>query len=270
MFERDIDDAFIRYMNKLGYQPIVVPRGGLLPPGVYRLSRGTAETGGRNRYILVRTLSSLVREKKRAAFDTQPARSVDLGDTDKTARAGKATVSFLDGLLARFGFSGASLKAAADQGRNVSFSFKGTEIREVLPGDLLDAIRDVPPEKFGLADLAAGVVHIAYGYIYARSIGVSVGGSQAAEIDLGANIDGAAKLGLGGKASKASGSTMSHGAGREPLAIAFSVARLDRKAGDYSLEFGVPQGAGAGPREAAGRRYLFETGRAFAIEEAEE
>jgi hypothetical protein len=232
-FERDLKDEFIKFLNSKGYMPILVQRVGLLPPTIYRLE-GT-------QYIRQADLVDWVegRPDLKELLKSTPRDANDFGKEMAAKKAGKISLGLTDQVISFFNKAfTAKLEAAADAGDDVKFSFKDCEVREVLPDKIMSVLNELPSKRFGAA-LGQKKVHIACEYLYARQVDISIGNKSGGSLNVGVEGGGVGKFGAEGEAKTTGGETASYGLGKgkEPVAIAFRVARVTFDNKKYDLEW---------------------------------
>src|SRR5262245_49340153 len=175
---------------------------------------------------------------------------------------------FLHRLLTAIGLGGtASLEAGAKAGQRVDFDFDEVEVRGVLPGLILEALEGVDPAKFGLKDLQANKIHIAYEYLYARKVNIQIGGNYKAGFEFGADPAEVAKFKAKLGANAAAGENMVYNGAKGVVAIAFRVGQLGHDEGKYTFNYEVGKGFGNAPWLGERERYICETGTVFDISE---
>jgi len=261
-FRRDLKDEFIKYLNSKGYMPILVPRVGLLPPTIYRLEG--------ERYIRQADLVAWLegRPDLKALLKTTPRDATDLTKQMAAKKGGKTSFSLLDKIISFFGSAVApKLEAAADAGDDVKFSFKDCQVREVVPDTVITVLNAVPSKKFGAA-LNAKKVHIACEYLYARQVEISVGKTFTGSINLGVDAPGVGRFDAEAHANSTGGESASYGSdgSKDPVAIAFRVARVTFENKKYELEWDGPPGTGLLPRQGAPKKpYLSLTGQIYEV-----
>jgi hypothetical protein len=259
---RDIHDPLIKYLNQRGYMPIVLPRGGLMPPTLYSLEG--------NRYVLIRSLASLVdkRADLKRVLQTTAWPTPELEKEIAALHAGKASIGFLGKILARLGIGGdPRIEAALDAGDDTRFKFEGVELRSVEPGLVLDVIRKLPQADFGDAALASHKLHIAYEYLYARKVSIGTGDVLDGSFKAGGKIAEVAEIGVSVQGKRTRAELTSYNGG-EPVAFAFKVGRLLRSKGAYGFEWQVQPGFGLAPEEEGPKPYLSRTGQVYEIDNA--
>lgn len=256
---RDPKDPLIRFLNKHGYMPIVVPRGGLLPPTVYTLED--------DRYVLIRSLVTLLDGHADLArkLETQPLPAADLERELQSKRGGEVSIGFLGKILAMLGLGGnPKIKAALNAGDDTRFEFEGVQIRSVEPGLVLEIVNQLPPDTLERAGLAGGKLHIAYEYLYARKVAIGAGDRIKGGFKAGADVAEVAKVGVSIEGNRTRAELASYN-GKEPVAFAFKVGKLTRRAGRFDFKWQAEPGMAFAPDEDGPKPYLPRSGQVYEV-----
>ncbi|MDQ6684009.1 MAG: hypothetical protein M3Z16_02675 [Pseudomonadota bacterium] len=265
---RDLNDQLIAFLNSKGYQPILLPKGGVQPPTVYILDKS------RQRYEMHRSFNSLLPPgvaPLAAALESAP--SFDKLQASK--QHGEVSVSFMRGLLEKFGIGGAPrIDALAKADADASFTFGKVRSRHIAIGTLEDAMAQQPgafaksvAQKFSPDDLDSGLIHVGYEYLYSNAIEMHQGGSVTGELAMSASAGDQAEIKVGAGAHREDGEGVRY-AGREPVAFAFRVAQLQRVDGAFRLRGWQSEGAGMNATDAERELYVYRTGQVFEITDA--
>jgi hypothetical protein len=251
---RDLSDRFIRYLNDRGYQPILVPRGGIVPPMVCLLD------SERGRYEFRNKLANLL-TRPAPGLDFTEAPAPEFNQAKISKSGGQVSIGFLQSIGKVFGAPKLDVSAEAD--RNNTFNFQDVIVRSVLTGPIESALQSgVKPEKLGdNDDFAAGRVHIAYDFLYARKIEMSRGTSAKGEGAASADGGPAATFKIGVHAAGTDVDNTKYD--NEPAAFAFRVAQVsyDDKAKRYRVRDVEPRGSGESEAGGPEERYVYETGQ---------
>ena len=269
MFARDLNDQLIAYLNSKGYQPILLGKAGIEPPSFFILDKA------QQRYVLLRSFNSVlpVGVAPVAAGPLLPA--MEFARITASKQHAEVSVSFMKGLLERFGIGGAPrLDALAKADADAAFSFGDVHYRRVDLGDLEDAMAQDPKafaKSFALkltrAELDAGLIHVGYEYLYSGAVEMHQGGSVTGKVAMSASFAKAAKVKAGLGAQGQAGERMGHD-GDEPVAFAFRVAQLQLVDGIFRLRGWQREGAGMNATDAEREPYVYRTGQVFEISEA--
>jgi hypothetical protein len=222
-------DALVRALNKLGYQPVFLPRSGVKPPELYSYVRDNQR--------LVR-LGALA-EALPAAADLKPSKG-ELGNIDlhySSSKNLKGAVSFLQAALQCIGISAVPKIDLGFAGANeFAFALTGLHYLSVDPVRLNKLIKDLDTTGIPAEHLKEGRLHIAYEYAYASELLMSRGDKQ----EFNAGIDGKVgefiDLGTKGSVALASRSTLSFkGNAGAVAAFAYKAGRLVREGGHWAF-----------------------------------
>ena len=218
------NDALVIELNARGYNPILMPRTGAVPPEIYLYDIDTQSLtrwGRLGACVPPGALPSTLNEGELP----------DLQHRATSKKGASAGGSFLKNGLACIGIDAApKLDLSFAQGHDLTFSFTGTTFRGLDPADIGAAVAQFNPGAIPASQVAAGMVHIAYEYAYATSLLLSTADTVSAGIDFKAlKID--HFIDLGGKATvaavdKTTLSFTGHGA---PAAFACKVGRLEKR-----------------------------------------
>ena len=136
---RYLSDRFIRYLNDRGYQPILVPRGGIVPPMVCLLD------SERGRYEFRNKLANLL-TRPAPGLDFTEAPAPEFNQAKISKSGGQVSIGFLQSIGKVFGAPKLDVSAEAD--RNNTFNFQDVIVRSVLTGPIESALQSgVKPEK---------------------------------------------------------------------------------------------------------------------------
>jgi hypothetical protein len=173
-------DAFVRLLNGYGYQPVFLPRTGLVPPELYDFVRPRLVRRG--------PLSDYIKEV--AGF---PVSSGELGNLDGKLTSGKnfgAAVDFLKQALAMLGIDAIPKVDLSFTGaKEFVFSFSDVKFQEVNPSKLdqvLQSLKTPPaiPDEY----VDKGGLHIIYQYAYASTLRMSRADGRKFDTDISGNV----------------------------------------------------------------------------------
>ena len=222
-------DALVKELNRLGYQPVFLPRTAVTPPELYNYER-------ENRRLVRRgALSNYLP----AALALQPARG-QLGNVAYKYTSEKkldAAVSFLETALKCIGITAVpKIDLGFTGSRSFSFAFTDVEYLSVDPARLDQVIRDMSTSGIPTTYVDAGQLHVAYEYAYARELLMSRADKKAFASDISGAIGTYIDLGVQGSASVASETTISFkNASGSAAAFAYKAGRLAREDGQWVL-----------------------------------
>ncbi len=224
------DEILFRFFNGLGYQNILVGQSDLVPPDIYVLSGGTYE-----RYGALRNYLSSPEDIP----DPVEAAAPDFAQADLRARNGTVSFSFLKEVLKIFGVNGSAEASAAGESSGVEqMQLRDVTIKRNDVGAIEAALnRGFRSSEIGLDRIDGGLVHVAYEYLYSRSLTVDRSDGSSGEVKLGANVqaiaDASVKVSGEGK-----GSSNTKYANDRPAAIAFKTGKLVKVESGWRLHMG--------------------------------
>jgi len=220
-------DALVRELNRLGYQPVFLPKTGVTPPELY------AFTKQNQRLVRFGALSEYLPTVK----DEKPAEG-QLGDINYQYTSEKkldAAVSFLETALKCIGISAVpKIDLGFAGSKNFSFAFSDVTYKSVDPARLGKLIGTLSTEGIPQSYVDQGQLHLAYEYAYARELLMSRGDRKAFSADVKGNIGSYIDLGAQGSVSMASATTISFkNKAADAAAFAYKAGRLERENGRW-------------------------------------
>jgi hypothetical protein len=263
---RDLSDEFIRCLNDRGFNPILQPTAGYLPPMIYivDVENGRASAHG--------SLNRMLPPKK--VLTPMSTRSSVIQDVSASKADGKLSLSLFGKLLKACGVdANAKIAAAAEASNDAKFTFGNVQsmrVERLAVEDILNeprkngVIGDAIRSRFKPDEFENGLVHIATEYLYSDRIITRVGAAIGGEFKLEGNAANELEAKLGLSADKNGGAATLYG-GKEPVAFAFKLAQLCHE-GRYYLRDGNIKGAGLSANDAGAEPYMVETGRIFEVE----
>lgn len=238
------NDSLTRILNARRFEPLLMPRTNLLAPDVWVYDNDSLVWWGPLEDFV--PAGSLPTEMDSGELP-------DLNHVETSHKGASAAGSFLRQALACIGVSSApKLDLSFGRGRDIAFSFTEITTRGIAPGRLGRALTQFAPGIIPREQVAAGMVHVAYEYAYARTLNMRFADSASASLDLKAlQIDGF--IDLGGKADikVSSETTMSFKGKGAPAAFAFKVGQLVRERGKWAFHATEILGQGATADESA-------------------
>jgi hypothetical protein len=221
-------DQLVQELNRLGYQPVFLPRTGVSPPELYSYSRQN------HRLVRYGELAAYL-----PAAGELKAKVGELGDINYQYSSRKkldAAVSFLQNALQCIGISAIpKLKLEFAGSKDFSFAFTKVTYAAVTPAALAPLLGGMTTPGIAEKDIADGNLHIAYEYAYAMELLMSRGDrkefAQGIEGHIGDFID----IGANGSVSVESKSTISFKGHGDPAAFAYKAGRLTRDAGQWTF-----------------------------------
>jgi len=217
------NDALVKLLNEIGYQPVLFPRSGLTPPEVYVYkNQKLIRRGPLVDYL---PAGAIIPDLQRGRLD-----SIQHRETDKKSLG--VAASFLGDALKCIGITSApKLDLSFAKGREITFSFDDVTY-VALDGSKIDHLLSdlrtgaIPPE-----DIKGGYLHIAYDYAFAGSLSMRAADDGSSSFDakaiqIGTYID----LGMQGKVEATDETTVSF-TSKDGAAAAFAckIGRLEKR-----------------------------------------
>jgi len=173
-------DFLVKTLNAIGYQPVLLPRTGVVPPELYSFAQ----------HRLIRH-GSLKNYLANISLPT-PSRG-ELSDIEAKQTSGKkfgAAADFLKSALAVLGIASVpKLDLSFAGSGEFVFSFTNVTFESVDPADLEPLLPhlSIPP---AISDdvVALGQLHIAYEYAYSDTLRMSRADSSAFATDIGGKV----------------------------------------------------------------------------------
>jgi hypothetical protein len=221
-------DALVRELNRLGYQPVFLPRTGVTPPEVY--------TYVREQKRLVR--NGPLQEYLPAAANLKPTDG-RLGDIEYQYSSEKkldAAISFLETALKCIGIDAIpKIDLGFTGSKSFSFAFTDVTFLSVDPARLGQIIGGMSTKGIPQAYVEGGRLHLAYEYAYAKQLLMSRGDKQSFSEDISGNVGAYIDLGVKGSVSVASTSTISFKGTAGSAAFAYKAGLLARENEEWVL-----------------------------------
>ena len=217
------NDALVKLLNGVGYQPVLLPRTGLTPPELYVYKNEKLIRRGPLLDYL--PPGAAIPDLQRGRLD-----SIQHHQTDKKSLG--VAASFLGDALKCIGITSApKLDLSFTKGRDITFSFDDVTYEALDPAKIDHMLGDlrtgaIPPE-----DIKGGYLHIAYDYAFAGSLSMRAAGDSSASFDakaiqIGTYID----LGSQGKVTATDETTISFASkDGTQAAFAYKIGRLEHR-----------------------------------------
>lgn len=220
-------DALVKALNKLGYQPVFLPRTGVKPPEVYHYLRDGA------RLVRIGELLNFLP----AAGKLEPTEG-QLGDINYSYTSGKkldAAVSFLEQALKCIGIDAVpKIDLGFTGAKEFSFAFTDVHYLSVDPARLYPLIKDLSTKGMPEEYVREGRLHLAYEYAYARELVMARGDRKAFDNDIRGQVGAYFDVGAKGSVSVASATTISFkNAGNTAVAFAYKAGQLMQENGSW-------------------------------------
>jgi len=241
-------DVLVKLLNSYGYQPVFLPRTGVMPPELYNFAD-----------------HKLIRLGALAAFIKDPVKfeptTGKLGSIEGKVTSGKslgAAVGFLSNALTVLGLGSLpKIDLSFAGSRDFVFAFTNVTYKSVDPAVLYGILQGLKmplaiPDEY----VATGAMHIAYEYAYASTLAMSRSDGKKFSADISGNIGEYIDLGAQGKVETTGNSTVSFSTLEGAVAaFAYKAGRLqtDGKRWTFEPEI-VKRGRKAG---APGRKLPF-------------
>jgi hypothetical protein len=221
-------DELVRKLNRLGYQPVFLPRTGVTPPELYNYVRE------QERLVRRGALS----EYLPAVAALEPSKG-QLGDISYKYTSEKkldAAISFLESALKCIGIDAVpKLDLGFAGSKNFAFAFTDVTYLSVDPSRLDQVIRSMTTSGIPQVYIDAGQLHLAYEYAYAQELVMSRGDKKSFSHDISGKVGAYIDLGVKGAVSVASDSTISFKGTGGPAAFAYKAGRLVQENGEWVL-----------------------------------
>lgn len=222
-------DALVRELNRLGYQPVFLPKTNIKPPELYEYLRESRR--------LVRW--GELREHLPAIDELKPKRG-ELGDISYRYTSEKkldASISFLQTALSCIGISSVpKIDLGFTGSKDFSFAFSKATYQSVDPSQLGKLLAQLSTDGIPESKIQEGVLHIAYEYAYADELLMSRADRKSFSADISGQVGAYIDVGAQGEVAMTSSSTISfkNKSGR-PAAFAYKAGRLARENGQWVL-----------------------------------
>jgi hypothetical protein len=223
-----MSDALVRELNRLGYQPVFLPRTGVTPPELYNY---------------VRDNQRLVRRGQLAAYlpavKDLAAKQGQLGNIAykyTSEKKADAAVSFLENALRCIGIDAVpKIDLGFAGSKDFAFAFTEVTYLSVDPAQLDPIIRGMSTTGIPKAYVDAGRLHVAYEYAYARELVMNRGDKKSFTADISGKVGEFIDLGVKGSVSVVNQSTISFKSNDAPAAFAYKAGRLAYEDGTWVL-----------------------------------
>jgi hypothetical protein len=217
------NDALVKLLNSVGYQPILLPRTGLAPPEVYIYKNDKLTRRGP-------LLDYLPEGSTIPALNRGQLDSIEHHETGH--KSFSVAASFLGDALKCLGITSApKLDLSFARDRDITFSFDDVTYEAIDVAKIDHMLGKLVTGAIPEEDIAGGYLHIAYDYAYAGSLSMrSASGydtkSDATALQIGTYID----LGTQGQVNRKDDSTISF-SGKDGAHAAFAckIGRLERR-----------------------------------------
>lgn len=218
-------DRLVALLNDLGFQPVFLPTTGLEPPELYNHDRGRLIRRGPLRRYLQAELPPL-------RFGSVP--DIEHHHTSRK-RLAEAT-KFLGNALRCIGVGAAKLSLSALGSEDLVFAFSEVTTARIDPSDLDPLLQQLEVHAIPDEYVAAGALHIAYEYVYARRVSVRRADGKGLTADLEGRLPDLFELGVEGRVRVDDASALSFTASdQKPAAFGYKAGQLRRDGAKWAF-----------------------------------
>ena len=256
------NDALVQLLNREGYQPVVLPRTNVEPPEMYTYADGRLIRRGPLKDYLAS--GATIPRLRRGRLD-------DLQHKESSRKRVGAAASFLGDALRCIGVTSTPrLDLSFAKGRQLAFSLTGVTYAAVDSSRIDHLLQGMDTGAIPAEYIAAGQLHIAYDYAYARNLVMRVVESSKMAINLKAlQVEQLIDVGAEAVVKVEDETTISFtSGGGKPAAFAYKVGRLERTGETWEFYPEEVMGEGFTADEGERTPYLLEPGAVLRVEEA--
>ena len=255
------NDALVKLLNSVGYQPILLPRTGLTPPELYIYKNDKLIRRGPLLDYLPE--GSTIPELNRGQLD-----NIEHHQTDKKSFG--VAASFLGDALKCIGITSApKLDLSFARDRDITFSFDDVTYISIDSSKIDHMLDKLNTGAIPKEDIAAGYLHIAYDYAYAGSLSMRAATAFDSKTEAKAlQIQTYMDLGTQGQVSVKDDSTISFSSKNgASAAFACKIGRLEKRGKKWSFFPEEDSGDSFLSDENQKEPYLLERGVVMLVEE---
>ena len=222
-------DALVKMLNSYGYQPVFLPRTGVVPPELYNFAN-----------------KRLVRQGELARFFAKPVNfkptKGKLGDLQgkiTSSKRSSAAVGFLQRALQALGISGMpKIDLSFAGSKEFVFAFSDVTYQSVDPAVLDGILQDLSiPLAIPDAYVQMGGLHVAYEYAYANTLNMSRSDGKKFDADISGNLGTYVDLGAKGSVELKGNSTISFSSkSGQVAAFAYKAGQLHKSGTRWTFE----------------------------------
>lgn len=224
-----MSDALVRMLNSYGYQPVFLPRTGVVPPELYNFAnKRLVRRGGLAAFF-----------KDLVAFTPTTGKLADFQGKLKTNKHSDGAVGFLQQALQALGISGVpKIDLSFAGSREFVFAFSNVTYQSVDPAVLDKVLQDLTiPLAIPDAYVEMGGLHIAYEYAYANALTMSRSDGKQFGGDLSGNVGAYINLGAKGNVELQANSTIAFSSrAGEVAAFAYKAGQLHKNEKRWTFE----------------------------------
>jgi hypothetical protein len=225
----NMSDALVTMLNSYGYQPVFLPRTGLLPPELYNFAKKR----------LVRRGEFARFFQKPVTFTPTKGRLADLQGKVTSNKHYDAAVGFLQKALQVLGISGVpKIDLSFTGSKGFVFAFSEVTYQAVDPAVLDGILQDLSiPLAIPDSYVQFGDLHIAYEYAYANTLTMSRSDGKSFDADISGEVGAYINLGAKGSIELKSNSTVSFSSSSgEVAAFAYKAGQLHKDKERWTFE----------------------------------
>ncbi len=213
-------DALVRLLNLNGYQPVFLPRTGLVPPELYEYSRPRLVRRG--------PLADYIKD-----VASLPISSGKLGNFEGKLTSGKnfqGALDFLKQALAVLGIDAVPKLGLSFTGaKEFVFSFSDVRFREVDPSKLDQVLQNLKAPPAIPDEYVTDGLHVIYQYAYSGSLQMSRSDGKQFDADVSGNIGNFIDVGTKAKVESKNNSVISFSSTNSELAaFAYKAGQLQK------------------------------------------
>jgi len=224
-----MSDALVTMLNSYGYQPVFLPRTGVVPPELYNFAnKRLVRQGELARFF-----------KKPVTFTPSKGRLGDLQGKVTSSKNFSAALGFLQKALQALGISGMpKIDLSFTGSKEFVFSFSEVTYQSVDPAVLDGILQNLSiPLAIPDAYVQMGGLHIAYEYAYANTLTMARSDGKKFEGDVTGGVGAYIDVGAKGSVELKGNSTISFSSSTGELAaFAYKAGQLHKIEDRWTFE----------------------------------
>lgn len=222
-------DALVTMLNSYGYQPVFLPRTGVVPPELYNFARKRlVRQGELTRFF-----------QKSVTFTPTKGKLGDLQGKVTSNKSFSAAIGFLQKALQALGISSIPKMDLSFTGsKEFVFAFSDVTYQSVDPAVLDGVLQDLRiPLAIPDSYVDMGGLHVAYEYAYANTLNMSRSDGKKFDADISGDIGAYINVGARGSVEVKSSSTISFSSsGGEVAAFAYKAGQLEKTGNRWTFK----------------------------------
>jgi hypothetical protein len=237
-----MSDALVTMLNSYGYQPVFLPRTGLVPPELYNFAKKR----------LVRRGEFARFFQKPVTFTPTKGKLADLQGKLASNKNYAAAVGFLQQALQVLGISGLpKIDLSFAGSKEFIFAFSDVTYQAVDPAVLDTILQDLSiPLAIPDSYVQFGDLHISYEYAYAKTLTMSRSDGKSFDADVSGDVGAFINVGAKGRVELKSNCTVSFSSSSEEVAaFAYKAGQLHKDKERWTFEPEVVKRARGGTQE---------------------